>query len=78
VRALRYQDGFSGEGAFEGWVWRIRMLRAKRVDQALAGYRSPVRILEPGRKRRGKPTAFWLWSLVGVLAVLVVLGLALR
>lgn len=32
-----------------------------------------VRLLEPGRKRRGRPTAFWLWSLVGVLAVLFVL-----
>jgi hypothetical protein len=43
-----------------------------------AGYRSPVRLLEPGRKRRGRPTSFWLWTLAGVFTVLLVLGLVLR
>ena len=28
VRALRYQDGFSGEGSLEGWVWRIALRAA--------------------------------------------------
>ena len=23
AQALRYQDGFRGEGSLEGWVWRI-------------------------------------------------------
>jgi flagellar biogenesis protein FliO len=32
-----------------------------------------MRLLEPGRKRRGKSTAFWLWSLVGVFALILVL-----
>lgn len=35
------------------------------------GKGSAVKLLEPGRKRRGKPTAFWLWLLVGAIAVLV-------
>jgi hypothetical protein len=37
-----------------------------------------VRLLEPGRKRPGKPTAFWLWTLAGVFTVLLMLGLVLR
>jgi hypothetical protein len=32
-----------------------------------------MRLLEPGRKRRGKPTAFWLWSLVLMFAAVLVL-----
>jgi hypothetical protein len=35
-------------------------------------------LLGPGRKRRGKPTAFWLWFLVGAIAILVVLVWVLR
>jgi len=35
-------------------------------------------LLEPGRKRRGKPTAFWLWFLVGAVAILVVLTWVFR
>jgi len=48
------------------------------MDLVEAGYRSPVRLLEPGRKRRGKPTSFWLWTLASVFTVLLVLGLVLR
>jgi hypothetical protein len=42
------------------------------------GYRIDVRLLEPGRKRRGRPTAFWLWGLALLIAVLVLFALALR
>lgn len=48
------------------------------LDLLEVGYRSPVRLLEPGRKRRGRPTSFWLWTMVGVFTVLLVLGLVLR
>ena len=36
------------------------------------GFAAAVRLLEPGRRRRGKPMAFWLWSVVGVFVVLFV------
>jgi RNA polymerase sigma-70 factor (ECF subfamily) len=38
VRALRYQDGFTGEGSLEGWVWRIafRVAIDSRGSQELA------------------------------------------
>jgi hypothetical protein len=37
-----------------------------------------MRLLEPGRKRRGKSTAFWLWFLVGAVAILLLLVWVLR
>jgi hypothetical protein len=45
---------------------------------SLWGYRSGVKLLEPGRKRRGRPAAFWLWILAGTFTVLLVLGLVMR
>jgi hypothetical protein len=59
----------------------LKIKRAKTrlgLDLFEAGYRSPVRLLEPGRKRRGRPTSFWLWTLAGAFTVLLVLGLVLR
>jgi hypothetical protein len=40
-----------------------------------------VPLLEPGRKRRRRPTArltFWLWIVAGWLLVLIVAGALLR
>jgi hypothetical protein len=49
-----------------------------RVGYQPLGYRSAVKFLEPGRKRRGRPTSFWLWTLAGVFTLLLVLGLVIR
>ena len=36
-----------------------------------------MRILEPGRKRKTRPV-YGLWAVVGVMAILLILGLAVR
>ena len=66
-------DGFSA-----AYFPASRRHGAIGLDDAEAGYCSAVRLLEPGRKRRGRPTSFWLWSVAGLFAVVVVLGLVLR
>jgi hypothetical protein len=51
--------------------------RRLRLERRRVRYCAAVGLLEPGRKRRGRTTAFWLWSFVGLFAALIVLGLGL-
>jgi hypothetical protein len=37
-----------------------------------------VKLLGPGRKRRGRPTAFWLWILASAFTMLLLLVLVIR
>jgi hypothetical protein len=53
-----------GEFAVSDWSERVWDIAA-------------VGLLEPGRKRRGRTTAFWLWFFAGLLAGLIVLGVLL-
>ena len=48
------------------------------VDVNQLGIAGRVRLLEPGRSRRHRSSASWLWGLAVVLAVLFVVALLVR
>jgi hypothetical protein len=37
-----------------------------------------MRLLEPGRKRRGRTTAYWLWLVLVIFVVMLLTALLLR